>query len=73
MRVTIELVKGRYGWHQTPNQYDMQQSIDAVQKAQRGEKLNGVEQVLVADVVGMLRNMQDQLPKPHPSYRPPRM
>jgi len=60
MKVTIELLNGPY--RQTPTKADMQRSIDAATKAKNGEPLNGMEQCLMSDVIGILRGLQSQLP-----------
>ena len=60
MKVSIELFNKHIGIPPTKN--DMQRSIDAVNKLLDGKALNGVERILVVDVVSILKALQKELP-----------
>ncbi len=63
MIVSIEVLIGRFGYaDRTPTKYDMQDSIDVVQKVIDRKRLGAADLAKLQGVQSILQAVQDKLP-----------
>ena len=62
MKIEINIKTGNYPQRKDPEKKDIQESINAVEKAISGKPLTGYEQLVLVDVKGILIGIQEQLP-----------